>query len=48
MVDAAVNHPNNSVLQNVEAEQKLLGAILANNDIFDRVVSLLRVEHCRK
>ncbi|WP_417599052.1 replicative DNA helicase [Pararhodobacter oceanensis] len=30
---------------NIEAEQQLLGAILTNNDIFDRVSSLVRAEH---
>ncbi len=30
---------------NVEAEQQLLGAILTNNDIYDRVAAILRAEH---
>ena len=30
---------------NVEAEQALLGAILINNDAFDRVSDFLRAEH---
>jgi replicative DNA helicase len=30
---------------NVEAEQALLGAILVNNDAFDRISDFLRVEH---
>ncbi len=30
---------------NIEAEQALLGAILVNNDAFDRVSDFLRVEH---
>ncbi len=30
---------------NIEAEQQLLGAILTNNDIFDRIASLVRAEH---
>ena len=30
---------------NVEAEQALLGAILVNNDAFDRVSDFLRAEH---
>lgn len=30
---------------NIEAEQQLLGAILINNDIFDRISSLVRAEH---
>ncbi len=30
---------------NIEAEQQLLGAILTNNDIFDRISSVVRAEH---
>jgi replicative DNA helicase len=30
---------------NIEAEQQLLGAILTNNDIYDRIASLVRAEH---
>nr|WP_116132646.1 replicative DNA helicase [Tropicimonas sp. IMCC34043] len=30
---------------NIEAEQQLLGAILTNNDIYDRVASILSAEH---
>ncbi|MGO4854944.1 replicative DNA helicase [Phaeovulum sp. W22_SRMD_FR3] len=30
---------------NVEAEQQLLGAILTNNDIYDRIAALLKAEH---
>ncbi|WP_411572517.1 replicative DNA helicase [Tropicimonas sp. TH_r6] len=30
---------------NVEAEQQLLGAILTNNDVFDRVASIITEEH---
>ena len=30
---------------NIEAEQQLLGAILTNNDIYDRISSLVRAEH---
>jgi replicative DNA helicase len=30
---------------NIEAEQQLLGAILTNNDIFDRISSLVKAEH---
>lgn len=29
----------------IEAEQQLLGAILTNNDIFDRVASIIKSEH---
>ena len=31
--------------QNVEAEQQLLGAILTNNDVYDRIASLVKAEH---
>jgi len=38
--------PESEVLpHNIEAEQQLLGAILTNNDIFDRVSSLVKAEH---
>jgi len=30
---------------NIEAEQQLLGAILTNNEIFDRISSLVKAEH---
>ena len=30
---------------NIEAEQALLGALLVNNDVYDRVASLVRAEH---
>ncbi len=30
---------------NIEAEQQLLGAILTNNDIYDRISSLIKAEH---
>jgi replicative DNA helicase len=29
----------------VEAEQQLLGAILTNNDVFDRIAAIIRAEH---
>ena len=31
--------------QNIEAEQQLLGAILTNNDIYDRISAIIRAEH---
>ena len=34
-----------SLPHNIEAEQQLLGAILLNNDIFDRVSSIVKSEH---
>ncbi|WP_415183952.1 replicative DNA helicase [Phaeovulum sp.] len=30
---------------NIEAEQQLLGAILTNNDIYDRIAAIVRAEH---
>ena len=30
---------------NIEAEQQLLGAILTNNDIYDRIASVVKAEH---
>ena len=38
--------PDTDVLpHNIEAEQQLLGAILTNNDVYDRISSLVRPEH---
>ena len=38
--------PETEVLpHNIEAEQQLLGAILTNNDVFDRISSLVKAEH---
>lgn len=34
-----------AVPHNIEAEQQLLGAILTNNDVFDRVASVITAEH---
>ncbi|WP_343081986.1 replicative DNA helicase [Ostreiculturibacter nitratireducens] len=34
-----------SLPHNIEAEQQLLGAILTNNDIYDRIASTVRAEH---
>ena len=30
---------------NIEAEQQLLGAILTNNDVYDRIASVLKPKH---
>ena len=30
---------------NIEAEQQLLGAILTNNEVYDRIASLVKPEH---
>ena len=46
MVPAASQPAADEVLpHNIEAEQQLLGAILTNNDIFDRVSSVVKAEH---
>ena len=36
---------NDVLPHNIEAEQQLLGAILTNNDIYDRIASLVKAEH---
>ena len=50
-INAAIN-PTGVAVQDaetmphsIEAEQQLLGAILTNNDIYDRVASIIRAEH---
>ena len=53
MTEVTVIRPNavhggaepDSLPHNIEAEQQLLGAILTNNDVYDRVSSLVRAEH---
>lgn len=44
---ATANAPaeTDTLPNNVEAEQQLLGAILTNNDVYDRISSLVRAEH---
>ncbi len=37
--------PEEVLPHNIEAEQQLLGAILTNNEIFDRISSLVKAEH---
>jgi replicative DNA helicase len=34
-----------TVPHSIEAEQQLLGAILTNNDVYDRVASIIRSKH---
>jgi len=36
---------DNVMPHNIEAEQQLLGAILVNNDVYDRISSLVKPEH---
>ncbi len=38
-------NPEEALPNSVEAEQQLLGAILTNNDVFDRVASLIGPQH---
>ncbi|MBY0352125.1 replicative DNA helicase [Tabrizicola sp.] len=45
MVPAHPSAETEVLPHNIEAEQQLLGAILTNNDIFDRVSSLVKAEH---
>jgi replicative DNA helicase len=40
----AGSHPE-ALPHNIEAEQQLLGAVLTNNDVYDRISSLIRAEH---
>ena len=43
---AVSNAPEDDTLpHNIEAEQQLLGAILTNNDIYDRIAALVKAEH---
>ncbi|MEE3317258.1 MAG: DnaB-like helicase N-terminal domain-containing protein, partial [Pseudomonadota bacterium] len=34
-----------TVPHNIEAEQQLLGAILTNNDVFDRIAAIIKPQH---
>ena len=43
--DAEERPETESLPHNIEAEQQLLGAILTNNDVFDRISSIIRPEH---
>lgn len=42
---AAPAAPDEVLPHSIEAEQQLLGAILTNNDIYDRIAGLVRAEH---
>lgn len=42
---APETEPGDVLPHNVEAEQQLLGAILTNNDVYDRISSIVRAEH---
>jgi replicative DNA helicase len=41
----AKDEPSEPLPHNIEAEQQLLGAILTNNDVYDRVSSLVKPAH---
>ena len=43
--EAAAGAAAEALPHNIEAEQQLLGAILTNNDVFDRIAALIRAEH---
>ncbi|MBS0572388.1 MAG: replicative DNA helicase [Proteobacteria bacterium] len=45
VLPAAPAAENEAVPHNVEAEQQLLGAILINNEVYDKVSGLIRPEH---
>ena len=45
MVPAATQSDTEVLPHNTEAEQQLLGAILTNNDVYDRIAALVRAEH---
>lgn len=42
---AAADAETEVLPHNIEAEQQLLGAILTNNDVYDRIAALVRAEH---
>ena len=42
---AAAAPEGDSLPHNIEAEQQLLGAILTNNEVFDRISSTIKAEH---
>ncbi len=41
----AVGPESDALPHNIEAEQQLLGAILTNNDVYDRIAALVKPEH---
>ena len=44
-IDTAEQTESGTLPHNIEAEQQLLGAILTNNDIFDRVAAIIQPHH---
>ena len=43
--DAEGQNTASEAPHNIEAEQQLLGAILTNNDIYDRIASIVNAQH---
>ena len=41
----AIGPDTDALPHNIEAEQQLLGAILTNNDVYDRIAALVKPEH---
>ena len=41
----AIGPETDAMPHNIEAEQQLLGAILTNNDVYDRIAALVKPEH---
>ena len=41
----AIGSETDAMPHNIEAEQQLLGAILTNNDVYDRIAALVKPEH---
>ncbi|MFD1912655.1 replicative DNA helicase [Halodurantibacterium flavum] len=42
---ADASEAGESLPHNIEAEQQLLGAILTNNDVYDRIAAIIRADH---
>jgi replicative DNA helicase len=45
MLPAKAEADTDTLPHNIEAEQQLLGALLTNNDIYDRITALVKPEH---
>ena len=39
------SQPGVSLPHSIEAEQQLLGAILTNNEVYDRIAAIISAEH---
>ena len=42
---SAINISKESAPHNIEAEQALLGALLVNNDVYDRIANIVNETH---